>query len=426
MAPQICIFEDDHVSQFLPLVHFRPVYALRCGIFSLKEKIVRAYPRANTAIQCRKSLAGCIKLRKPQFSVNEIPAAECLFINGRVLADQSLAKKIPLTSKQDIVYVSNGQVLAAYVGGANLDRIKKNLSSPLSLSNFIGLPQIEIELETVSYPWDLIQKNGAQIVKDFQSIAQKAGKKRSHIRGKMLPGVHVLGKKNIIIEHGAVIYPGTVLDAESGPIYIGKNVKIFPQSTIIGPTCILDGASVKAGAQIYENTTIGPVCKVGGELEGSIIHSYSNKQHAGFLGHSYLGSWVNLGAGTNNSDLKNNYSSVKVQVGTEQIDTGLSFVGLIMGDHSKTAIGTSLNTGTVIGVCCNIFGIGFPPKYIPSFSWCGAHEPFSTYHIEKAISVARLVMARRNIGLTDIEAELFREVYSSTSEERRLHGIQES
>jgi UDP-N-acetylglucosamine diphosphorylase/glucosamine-1-phosphate N-acetyltransferase len=425
MAPQICIFEDNHFSQFLPLVHFRPVYALRCGIFSLKEKIVRAYPRANIAIQCRKSLAVCIKFRKPQFSINEIPAAECLFINGRVLADQTLAKKIPLGSKQDVVYVSNKQLIAAYVHGANLDRIKKNLSSPLSLSSFMELPQIEIEVETVSYPWDLIQKNGAQIVKDFDSLVKKAGKKKSHIQGKIHPGVHMLGKSNIVIEKGAVIKPGTVLDAEAGPIYIGKNVNVLPQSTIIGPACILDGTSIKAGAQIYENTTIGPVCKVGGEIEGSIIHSYSNKQHGGFLGHSYLGSWVNLGAGTNNSDLKNNYSRVTVQIGMEKIDTGLSSVGLIMGDHSKSAIGTTLNTGTVVGVCCNIFGIGFPPKYVPSFSWCGAHEPFSAYNIEKAVSVARLVMARRNIGLMDIEAELFREVYNSTSEERRLNGIQE-
>ena len=425
MAPQICIFEDDHFTQFLPLVHFRPVYALRCGIFSLKEKILRAYPSANITIQCRKSLALCIKFRKPQFAVNEIPATECLFINGRVLADQNLAKKISLMAKQDIVYVFHDQVIAARVSGTNLERVRKNLLSPFSLSTFDGLPRIEIDIETVSYPWDLIQKNGTQIVKDFESIIKKAGKKQSHIRGKVHSGVHLLGKKNIIIENGAVIGPGSVIDAKAGPVYIGKNVKVFPQSTIIGPACILDGSSVKVGAQIYENTTIGPVCKVGGEIEGSIIHSYSNKQHAGFLGHSYLGSWVNLGAGTNNIDLKNNYSKVKVQVGTEQIDTGLSFVGLIMGDHSKSAISTTFNTGTVVGVCCNIFGVGFPPKYIPSFSWCGAREPFIVYNIEKAINLARLVMARRNIGLIDIEADLFREVFNSTVEERRRNGMKD-
>jgi UDP-N-acetylglucosamine diphosphorylase / glucose-1-phosphate thymidylyltransferase / UDP-N-acetylgalactosamine diphosphorylase / glucosamine-1-phosphate N-acetyltransferase / galactosamine-1-phosphate N-acetyltransferase len=425
MAPHICIFEDNLFQQFLPLVHFRPVYSLRCGIFSLKEKILRAYPGANVTVQCRKSLALCIKSRKPEFSVNEIPASECLFINGRVIADQTLAKKIPWTAKQDVLYVSNGQLIAAYVSGKNLERIKKHLSAQLSLSDFDGLPTVDLHVETVSFPWELIQKNGEQIVKDFESIARKAGKMRSHIRGKVHAGVHLLGKKNIIIEQGAVIKPGTVLDAEDGPIYIGKNVKVFPQSTIIGPACILDGSSIKVGAQIYENTTIGPVCKVGGEVEESIIHSYSNKQHAGFLGHSYLGSWVNLGASTNNSDLKNNYGKVKVHVGSEQRDTGLTFAGLTMGDHSKSAIGTTFNTGTVVGVCCNIFGTGFPPKYIPSFTWCGTQKPYSVYDVEKAIQLARVVMARRKIDLIDVEANLIREIYASTAEERRQNEIQE-
>jgi UDP-N-acetylglucosamine diphosphorylase/glucosamine-1-phosphate N-acetyltransferase len=238
-------------------------------------------------------------------------------------------------------------------------------------------------------------------------------------------GAILLGKKDIIIEEGAVIKPGTVLDAKNGPIYIGKNVEVLSQSTIMGPACILDGSLIRIGAQIYENTTIGPVCKIGGEIEGSIIHSYSNKQHSGYLGHSYLGSWVNLGAGTINSDLKNTYGEVKVQVGTEQINTGLSFVGLTMGDHSKSAIGTTFNTGTVVGVCCNIFGIGFPPKYIPSFSWCGEQKPFTEYDIEKAIDVARLVMARRNVELIDVEADLFREIFHSTNEERRRYGIKD-
>jgi UDP-N-acetylglucosamine diphosphorylase/glucosamine-1-phosphate N-acetyltransferase len=264
-----------------------------------------------------------------------------------------------------------------------------------------------------------------QIVKDFESMMKRKGKGRPRIQGKVYPGVSMLGKKNIFIKRSAVIKPGTVLDAEDGPIYIGKDVKVFPQSTIIGPVCILAGSSIKVGAQIYENTTIGPVCKIGGEVEESIIHGYSNKQHAGFLGHSYLGTWINLGAGTNNSDLKNNYSKVKVQVGTEQVNTGLTFVGLTMGDHSKSAIGTTFNTGTVVGVCCNIFGSGFPPKYIPSFTWGGLQKPFTVYDVEKAIGVARVAMARRNIELTDVESDLIREVYHATAEERRPFGMKE-
>ena len=240
-----------------------------------------------------------------------------------------------------------------------------------------------------------------------------------------------LGKKNIFIENGAVIYPGSVPDAKDGPIYIGKNVKIFPQSTIIGPACILDGSSIKAGAQIYENTTIGPVCKIGGEVEESIIHGYSNKQHAGFLGHAYLASWINLGPGTDYSDLKNNYSSVKVQVGTEKVDTGLTFVGLTMGDHSKSAIGTTFNTGTVVGAVA-ISLDWFPPKYIPSFTWCGEQKMFTVYDVEKAIGVARVVMARRNIELRMLKrissgicimptADERRRLACSKKDERRLN-----
>ena len=232
----------------------------------------------------------------------------------------------------------------------------------------------------------------------------------------------------MILEHvpedtGAFIVSGAVLDASDGPIYIGRKVRIFPQSTIIGPVCVWDASWIKVGAQIYENTTIGPVCKVGGEVEESIIHGYSNKQHAGFLGHAYLGTWVNLGAGTNNSDLKNNYGTVKVTLGEKQIDTGLQFVGLTMGDHSKSAINSMFNTGTVVGVCSNIFGFGFPPKYVPSFSWGAAGETFTTYGIEKAIDVARRVMARRSIELTATEATLFRRVFDLTSDERRRRGM---
>jgi UDP-N-acetylglucosamine diphosphorylase/glucosamine-1-phosphate N-acetyltransferase len=424
MAHQICLFEDDHVSQLLPLVFFRTVYELRCGIFTLCEKILHAYPRADVSFHCRSSLVPTLKSRYPHIPVNEIQAAACLFINGRLVADPALAKKIPLTAKRDIVYVSNGQLVAAYVSGKNLEQIKNSLTSQWPLAVLEGIPTVEIEAELVKYPWDLVQKNGVQITQDFESMMRKVGKGRSHIEGKIYSGVHVTGKKNLFIERGARIKPGTVLDAENGPIYIGKDVNIFPQSTIIGPVCILQGTAIKVGAQIYENTTIGPVCKVGGEVEESIIHAYSNKQHAGFLGHSYLGSWVNLGAGTTTSDLKNNYSNVKVQVGIEQVNTGLTFVGLTMGDHSKCAIGTTFNTGTVVGVCSNIFGSGFPPKFVPSFTWGGMQKPFAVYEVEKAIGVARTVMARRKIDMSNAEADLIRRVFQDTTEDRRRSSMQ--
>jgi UDP-N-acetylglucosamine diphosphorylase/glucosamine-1-phosphate N-acetyltransferase len=186
---------------------------------------------------------------------------------------------------------------------------------------------------------------------------------------------------------------------------------------IQGPAFIGKGSVVKAHSSIYHDTSIGEVCKVGGEIEATIIHSYTNKQHDGFLGHSYIGSWVNLGASTNNSDLKNNYSSVSVLIKGKNVDTKSQFVGLIMGDHSKTAINTMFNTGTIVGVSSNIFGSGFPPRYIPSFSW-GGSDFIRNYDIEKCLEVARVVLGRRKIQLTQAEEELLRDVYEMTKHEK--------
>ena len=182
-----------------------------------------------------------------------------------------------------------------------------------------------------------------------------------------------------------------------------------------------EGSSIKAGAKIYENTSIGEICKVGGEVEASIIHSCANKQHDGFLGHSYLGMWVNLGADTNNSDLKNNYGNVKVVINGSSVDSGSQFVGLTMGDHSKSGINTMFNTGTVVGVSCNVFGADFPPKYIPSFCWGGA-KGLDVYDLAKSVEVARSVQARRKHTMSDSEAEVLRVVFEATKRERENAG----
>lgn len=421
MSATICIFEDTHYDRLLPLAFFRPVYNLKAGIFSLKEKIIRRYPKATVTLHCRSYLADYMRLRNPGVRVNDIPGSECLFINGRVIAHDKFEKHIPLKSKSDVVYVHNGEVVAARVSGTNLKRLKSRLHEPLSLEDFEGIPMEEVVVEMISYSWDLVHRNGNELKRDFaEAVGRQKGKK---IRGKVYKGVHMLNKAEIFIDEGASIKPGTVLDAEDGPIYIGKNVRVFPHATLIGPVYVGDGSWIKVGAQIYENTTIGPMCKVGGEVEESIIHGYSNKQHAGFLGHAYIGAWVNLGADTNNSDLKNNYGKVKVQVGNQQIDTGLQFVGLTMGDHSKSAINSMFNTGTVVGVSSNIFGSGFPPKYVPSFSWGAAGETFTTFSIDRAIEVARRMMARRKIELTATEEKLFRKIFELTSPERKRQGM---
>ncbi len=417
MAATICIFEDIHYDRLLPLTYFRPVYNLHSGIFSLKEKIIRRYPKAAVALHCRSYLADYMRLRNPGVRVNDIVGDECLFINGRIIAHEKCEKQIPLKSNEDVVYLHNGEVVAAHVSGMNLKRLKDRLNDPLSLSDFEGIPTREVVAETISYPWDLVHRNGTELRRDCADLMKE--KKGKHVKGKVYKGVHLLNTADIFIDEGATVKPGTVLDAEDGPLYIGRNVRIFPHATIIGPAYIGEGSWIKVGAQIYENTAIGPMCKVGGEVEESIIHGYSNKQHAGFLGHSYIAQWVNLGAGTNNSDLKNNYSTVRVQMNDQQIETGLQFVGLIMGDHSKSAINSMFNTGTVVGVSSNVVGNGFPPKFVPSFSWGAASETVTTYEVERAIEVARRVTARRNVKFSDAEERLFRTIFELTSAERK-------
>lgn len=285
MTSSLCIFEDNLATNFLPLVFFRPVFDLRCGMSTLREKIIAAYPKTKISLFCRSFLTEYLRAKEPKVKVNEPATDQCLFINGRILADASLAKKIPLNPKNEIVYVKKNIVVAAFLRGEKLANVVQNTTGLLSPADFEGIAKTKVDVELVEYPWDLVHKNGQWIEKDFSRIIPK-GKK---IKGKVLKGAHLLNKNNIYIADGAIVKPGAVLDAEEGPIYIGKNARVFPNATLIGPLFVGEGSWIKAGAQIYENTSIGPVCKVGGEVEGCIIHSQSNKQHAGFLGHSYIG-----------------------------------------------------------------------------------------------------------------------------------------
>ncbi len=421
MPTQICIFEDNYFSRFLPLVYFRPVYNLKCGAFSLKEKIERRYGGVSIVLHCRAYLADFLRLQNPRISVNELSSNEYLLINGRVIADEKFVRTIPVKGAANTVYVTGEHIAAARISGERLARWKKNMPEVFSANDFEGMARKEVDVKMVNYPWELVNNNKAQLCADWALLSKKITGKKP--KGKLYPGVHLLNKKDIFIGGGSVVKPGVVIDAEDGPVYIGNNVTVFPQSTIIGPAYIGDSSVIKAGAKIYEDTTIGPMCKIGGEVEASIIHGYSNKQHDGFLGHSYLAQWVNLGAGTTNSDLKNNYSSVKVIVNGELIDTGSQFVGVTIGDHTKSAINSVFNTGTVAGVACNIFGRGVPPRFVPSFSWGASGETFTTYDFARAVEAAKRVMARREIILCDTEAALFKKVFDLTAEERHQRGV---
>lgn len=416
---QICIFEDKKASSFLPLTYSRPIFDLICGYSPLKDKIFRVFRSQKKSVYCRSFLTDVYKRYNPELIINFFADNECLFINGRVIADDKLTKLFSKKRNENIVYVSGDNVIAAFLSGSRLNSFKNNLNDSIDIENFEGVTAEQVEVKSVNYIWDLINLNGKELVKEFEiHFNRKKKKKQKRISGKVFNGANLINKKEIIIEKGAVVKPGVVIDASNGPVYIDKNAEIFPNAVIEGPAYIGESAKIKSGAAIYEDTSIGKICKIGGEVECSVIMPYSNKQHAGFLGHAYLGSWINLGADTNNSDLKNNYSTVKAYVNGKMIDSGSQFLGLTMGDHSKSAINTMFNTGTVVGFSCNIFGTGFPDKFVPSFIWGGTHES-KVYDVEKSVNTAKIVMKRRNIAMSEEEEKLFREIFEQTENERK-------
>ncbi|MBU1027202.1 MAG: hypothetical protein KKA31_05665, partial [Candidatus Margulisbacteria bacterium] len=315
----VIIYEDEHYNNFLPLTWTHPVYGLRCGINTLAEKIARQYPKTKIQYSCRYYLP-IEKLMKFERG---------LFINGRVLANKHLAKDIPLKGK-DEVFVCGDEIVAIRAVSHDFKEVRKKAKTK------------KVKVRMIKYPWELIAELGSQVNEDKKALKGKG-------RGKKDKSVVIYNAKNVILDKGAVVEAGSVLDAREGPIYIGKGTIIKPLTYLKGPL------------------SIGPMCRIGGEVGESIFHGYSNKQHYGFIGHSYIGEWVNLGAGTTNSDLKNNYSSVKVIVEGKLFDTGEKFVGCFIADHAKTGIGTLITTGATIGVGSNVFGGGVTPKQVPSF-----------------------------------------------------------
>src|SRR5690554_5093173 len=269
------------------------------------------------------------------------------------------------------------------------------------------------DLIKIEHTWDIFAKNDAAIREDFELLTE------DRFSQPIPKSVNVIAPENIFIEEGAKLEFVT-LNATTGPIYIGKNAEIMEGSIIRGPFALCEGATVKLAAKIYGPTTVGPYSKVGGEVNNSVIFGYSNKGHDGFLGNSVIGEWCNLGADTNNSNLKNNYAEVRLwDYETESFArTGLQFCGLMMGDHSKCGINTMFNTGTVIGVNANIFGSGFPRNFVPSFSW-GGSSGFTTYLTKKAFEVAQVVMSRRGVEFTDEDAAILEHVFEDTKKFRR-------
>ena len=409
----ICIFEDGTYQNFLPLAYNRPVYELRCGIYSFLDRIVLQYPDTEINLYCREYLNNLIS-ESYSYSVNTIKSNNkgCLFVNGRLL----MSTPISVSGKEEIGIMGNTIVYArllmknchAFTPEKFLDQSFIN-----ELKRKFNVKKVNARL--VQYSWDLIDINREQIKSDF-TLHIKDGL----IQGIICEGVHMINDSQIFTGKNTVIKPGCVLDAENGPIYIGNNVKISSNSVIEGPGFIGDNVVIQPLSRILAGANIGKVSKVGGEIVNTIIQDYSNKQHDGFLGDSYIGSWVNLGADTVSSNLTNTYGTVKVQMFDKIIDTGQTFLGMIMGDHTKTAINTKFTTGSIIGFACNVLMTRTPPKFTPSFSWYSDNVT-RAYDIKRELQVAKRMMARRNKKMTRNEEKVFKTIFALTEMERKLH-----
>lgn len=410
MAAYRVVFEDSTWQNLLPLVYWRSVGELRCGRRLLLEQHTPAGP---LGLWVRPDVAAVTAERWPALAVNQsIPAdAETvLLFNARWLAD-----RLPPTAGPAEAGICQGQV--AYL------RLPASLARDVAVTQFLQSGSLSTPDWTtragrgeqaggvmVNYAWDLVVHNVRRMQADWNQ-EQDTGRAEATIHD----GVYLLDEKNIRIGAGTTVKPCTVLDAEDGPIWIGRNVRISPHCTIQGPVAICDGTLVQPGSVIRAGTTIGPVCKVGGEIEDSILWGYSNKQHDGFLGHACLGSWINIAADSVNSDLKNTYGPIRVAVNGVEVDSGQMFVGLTMGDHSKSSINSSFATGTIVGFCSNVICNAFPPKFVPSFCWL-TDSSRKKYDPARGLAVARTVMGRRKMNMTPAEEALFMSIATACRE----------
>ncbi len=380
----------------LPLTFTRPVSELRIGILTIGEKWERMLGTASTPLT-REYL-------REKYPVE--PGDDNLLINSSLLPDRQVTEAIGKLKRGESL-VQGAKLIAARAGDA---AVEMRSSSDPGLSQWIrkGIPY-EQELSWVDFPWKVFMLNGQEIEADFHLLT------RDRESAKLDQTVQVIGDGTVFVEEG---FSGQAitLSTHNGPIYLGRDSEIMEGSVIRGPFALCEGAIVKMAAKIYGPTTLGPYSKAGGEINNTVILANSNKTHDGFLGNSVLGEWCNLGADTNNSNLKNNYSETKMWNYPEGrfISTGRKFCGLIMGDHSKSGINTMFNTATLVGVSANIFGPGFPPAYIPSFSW-GGSGGFSTYRLDKALETAGLMMERRSMQLTEAERRIMEHIFEETA-----------
>lgn len=385
----LILFDDPTVRiDLLPFTYTRPVAAIRTGILTIAEKWEK-WLNTTSSFLTQQYLS-------KKFST--VFTQDNLMINGAVCPDQNLVDAILKLKNGDALY-KNHNIIAIRTAD---DEIPEVIPGKV-----VEYPNDVVMIDQV---WKIFQHNGEQIKIDFKLIT--AGRKSAGITDKH---THTYAEENIFVEEGVSIR-AAILNAENGPIYLGKNCNIQEGAIIQGPFALCEGGHVNIGAKVRSNTTVGPYSKIGGEVSNAVIFGYSNKAHDGFLGSSVIGEWCNLGADTNTSNLKNNYENVKLWSYAKGVyqDTGLMFCGLMMGDHSMCSINTMFNTGTVIGVNVNVFGTGFPKNFIPSFSWGGINH-LEIYQLDKAYETATKAMSRRSVDLTQAHKEILSHIFDITA-----------
>lgn len=386
------LFDGTVRNALLPFTFTRPVADIRVGILTIREKWEKYLGYTTTTLT-------------EEYLMEKYPMVEMeenVMINASFLPNEVLVEMVQgLEANQAIV--CGDEVIAFYT---------KDTQEEVDFETYDVIDYTEDCLR-IEHPWDIFQKNDAAIREDFELLTE------GRVSQPIPASVNTISPENIFIEEGAKLEFVT-LNASTGPIYIGKNAEIMEGSVIRGPFALCEEAQVKLATKVYGATTVGPHSRIGGEVSNSVLFGYSNKGHDGFLGNSVLGEWCNLGADTNNSNLKNNYEEVKLWSYEKEsfVKTGLQFCGLMMGDHSKCGINTMFNTGTVVGVSANIFGSGFPRNFVPSFSWGGA-SGMTTYITKKAFETAKIVMSRRKVEFTEQDAQILEHVFEESAKWRK-------
>jgi len=417
MPGSLVIFEDARFRNLQPMTFLRPVYFLRAGARPIYTKILDEFDGYSPYLFCRPEIERLTSELTdiPVNTVSDRHAEEIIFINGAVRINSDFADALKKARTSVIITTPDDDIAAMKIVGHLSDEYYQLLMNG-DLQRFIDrfdsdAEKMKLEMPFYNYLWDFVAAIGDEIKDDFEFYSNRVNdKKYKAVDTDEFPGAYFIEPEKILVAADVEILPGTVIDASHGPVILDRGARIEPPTYLIGPAYI-GSKSILVGGRI-EGSSVGPVCRVGGELEESVIQGYSNKYHAGFIGHSYVGEWVNFGAMTTNSDLKNNYRSVSVSVNGDMIDTGMLKIGSFVGDFTKTAIGTLFNTGINIGISCNILGEGLvTDKEIQPFTWYSPRHKMA-YNAVKAIETIERTMVRRKVNTSDALAERLHQIYN--------------